>query len=282
MIRQKFPRRRKIRSKLQLANSQLDYLRQEWKSGELHPGSPDIDALVEFSCIRDVSASFNLARKSSLPKKHRWGKGPTQVAEAAGFRDAAEPIIKQIEDWADVRLPKREDCPFIGLEDWMPEDWCWLSYYKFFILRRDRMTCYCNRAHPTVDDAITLFIECILQVIIRVMDCGSDDIKKKLQNKHKKFLCLPINIVKGSPLCLSIGHRHYGQQMKTGWTMGSLSLKDRLDKNNDNNICIKIHFSNFFKFFFFEKYINDIQSVIPIANMFNSFFNSNIKSNLYN
>ena len=190
MIRQKFPRDQKRRIDMQLVNGQLDYAKQEWQSGEFHPGSPDVDSQVRF---HTTSGGFKLFRKVNFPKRLGWTENT--VITAAEFRKAAEPIIEDIEAWAKVRLPNgRHGCPFIGLEDWMPEEWGWISCHQFFRKRLWRMTSRCNRRHPTIDTVVTIFIECILQVVIRIMDCGSDDIKKGLQIKYMEFLCLPIDV----------------------------------------------------------------------------------------
>jgi hypothetical protein len=88
----------------------------------------------------------------------------------------------------------------------------------------------CNKKWYTQDTTETLMLECIYQ---HLKYGGLDE-----------FLRLPITILYKHPLCLSVGHRHHGFQMRTGFkTIHPTSLEEDYDESL-SNICFETLLSN--------------------------------------
>ncbi|KAK6436940.1 hypothetical protein LTR95_006873, partial [Oleoguttula sp. CCFEE 5521] len=127
--------------------------------------------------------------------------------------------------------------PFVGHH--MPREWSWNHLYRFFCFRYMRMRDVCNVKWKTIDTPETLLLECVYQ---HMATKGRDE-----------FLGLPITIWLQHPLCLSIGHRHHGFQMRTGFnTLTPTDLKKHYNAS-DSNILFETQCSNKAKWNFYEE-----------------------------
>ncbi|KLU83937.1 hypothetical protein MAPG_02986 [Magnaporthiopsis poae ATCC 64411] len=230
-IRKKYPRLRADRLELQVSDRQLEYDLEEQRSGKWHEGRSPSDGNIKWG--------FRITtRRPGLPE----------------FRRLAS-VIHDIETWSGATLPKSKDgCPYFAHALRMPCNWNWEVCYGLMLQRFNRMRWNCNRKHPTVDIAFTIYLECVFQVCVGRMDCQGDPTKLKLQAKYKEFLGLPLDVDSGNPLCFAVAHRVHGQQMRTGWATDpeKRSLEQRVRDDEDNNVLIETRTSNFLKHTYHE------------------------------
>lgn len=91
---------------------------------------------------------------------------------------------------------------------------------------------------------MTLLLECIFQ---HLKFSGKDE-----------FLGLPMTVFEKHPLNFSIGHRHHGNQMRTGFSgLYPHSLEDYDEELS--NICFETHLSNHTKWDHAESEYDDIR-----------------------
>jgi len=83
---------------------------------------------------------------------------------------------------------------------------------------------HCTDTTQAVDTPKSIFCEILFQ-----RHCG--------KSEYQDLFGLPITLFVRHPLCLSVGHRHHGSQMRTGWPADPKNLSDRVDE--DNNILIE-------------------------------------------
>jgi hypothetical protein len=119
----------------------------------------------------------------------------------------------------------------------MPESWRWDMLYTIGFTRLQRMKFSCNKHWRLVDTELGLVLEIFYQVVSDEEQC-------------REFLGLPISVDIGSPLTLSVAHRHHGAQMRTGWTEDPTDISDRDEVAN--NILIETQLSNHLKHDFAE------------------------------
>lgn len=239
-IRMKVPRSCKARLGPQLSQEQLAYLKEEWVSGKLRPGSPTAEP----------------PRYASQSHPGHMG----MLSEWDDRRPHIIQIIEEIEQWTGIELPRAYDgCPYFAHPDTMPQNWNWPNCFRLMICRTGRMANWCNRKWPTEETPITIFLECIFQVCVggMIIDANDTDTKRIMRAKYAEFLGLPLDIVFGNPLTFVVAHRVHGQQMRTGWPRHPTRLIDRIDENN--NILIETRSSNYFKHSFHEAYYQTLK-----------------------
>ncbi len=233
----------------------LDYLREEWISGKLHPGS--------------VATPIRRAYFSSQTTSPRWD---------AVTKDRLLKIVQEIERWTRVELPRQAGCPYFLHRSTMPTDWGWKSCQGLMGDRLQRMTDWCNRYWPTDDTAETLFLECIFQACIGSMIIVKGDpdyaTKASMQGKYAEFLGLPMGIDRHDPLTFAVAHRIHGYQMHTGWRASPTSFQDRVDKYN--NILVETRTSNFLKHNFEECFSTSVKALVLEVSMPLEFANAEL------
>ncbi|KAG9258639.1 uncharacterized protein F5Z01DRAFT_632713 [Emericellopsis atlantica] len=237
-IRRKLPYKGSARMRLDMSHEQLEYFREEWRSGKLHPGTPS-------------------------PVQLQWIPAP-RSADIKAFtgswiqnRESVRRIVAEIESWTGVKLPRSDDgCPYFGHIATKPKNWSWMQCFRLIVCRWRRMHDWCNGCWVTVDTVITIFLECIFQVCVRKMTILDGDLlvdmKRSRKAKYAEFLGLPLNVEIRDPLNFVVAHRVHGSQMRTGWPADPQHLGDRVDE--DNNILIETQTSNYFKMDFDESY----------------------------
>jgi hypothetical protein len=166
--------------------------------------------------------------------------------------DLINNIIAQMELKFQQNVMRSGDgAPWLWIRHHMPATWSWSRLWRMFIGRLQRMRLFCNRKHETIDSVITLFLEGVYQHL-------------KFKGRDE-FLNLPMTIYSKHALCLSIGHKHHGQQMRTGFkTLQPTDLSQHYDENM-NNICFETQISNFTKWDYpegdYDKIRTDMRSI---------------------
>lgn len=143
-------------------------------------------------------------------------------------------IIGQCETRFSRSVQRGSDgAPWLWIPFHMPPDWSWLQLWYEMAGRVQRMRELCNAKWETVDNTVTLLLEIVYQ---HLKNDGRDN-----------FFGLPMTIYKKHPLIYSIGHRHHGSQMRTGFkTLYPQNLDDDFDESL-SNILVETHLSNYVK-----------------------------------
>lgn len=266
-IRMKVPYSKKGRCGLQMSAEQLSYLKEEWISGEFHPGNPE-------PWVGGLQQGRN-RQFFKINKEDRWSE--LEI-------DSMLRIVDEIEAWTNVRLLRQNGCPYFAHPETLPSSWNWKQCQILLELRLCRMKQFCNKWWLTVDTAATLFLECIFQVSVNgmVFSSESPDFEEKaaLRLKYSEFLRLPLHIEPHNPLTFAIGHRIHGHQMRTGWRASPTSLRDRID--NDNNILIETRTSNYLKFDYSEAHYAEIKAMLLDIELPLEIANPNLTLSPYN
>lgn len=242
-IRRKIPMNSKVRLHLQVSPEQFDYLKEEWVSGKICPGSLTRAPVKYFPTPRGIHA--------------------TLVSEWEDYQPCIIQIVEEIEQWTGVYLPRSSDgCPYFAHPDTMPWNWNWSNYFRLIYDRKYRITILCNRYWPTEDTTITIFLECIFQVCVgtMVVKAEDSDVKHKMRAKYAEFLGLPLGIEPKNPLRFTVTHRVHGRQIHTGWPPLPTRLMDCIDKKN--SILIETQSSNYFKYNFHESYYPRLKDLL--------------------
>jgi hypothetical protein len=107
-----------------------------------------------------------------------------------------------------------------------------------------RMRTICNAKWETIDNAVTLFLELLLQYL---RNDGKDE-----------FFGVPMTIFPNHPLNFSVGHLRHGEQMRTGFkTLYPESLDEDYDQGL-SNICFETWITNRMKWNFDEDKYEEI------------------------
>ncbi|THY94189.1 hypothetical protein D6C92_05000 [Aureobasidium pullulans] len=191
-------------------------------------------------------------------KSQQWIEAkvhPVTVGDEDSFTWEKEPrngllnIAAQYEQDLGVKLQYSSDgCPNIGYDTstkdnpngLMEEGLNWNSMAVFCRERRERMRLKCNRRHATEDSVYALHAEMIRSACLDYA-CAKGDCKEP--DLH--FFHLPKALKIKHPLRLSIGHKHHGLQMLTGWPEEPSDINQRNDKIN--NIRIETWLENWTK-----------------------------------
>jgi len=185
-IRSKLPWTVRNRLMLHVSPQQLRYYKEEWVSGKVHPGSP-LPRYRGHAC-----------RYSAWDG---WSKSWTRISQ----------VLREIEAWTGVELPKPGGCPYFAHPATIPEVWDRRQAFGLMEDRRSRMKTGCNLKWATVDNTETLFLECIFQCSLARMIVDDSDpechTKRELQRKYAEFLGLPLAIESRHPLTFSVAHR---------------------------------------------------------------------------
>lgn len=146
---------------------------------------------------------------------------------------AIDAIIGQAEHKYSKKILRASDgSPWIWIPHHMPTDWSWYSLWYLMAGRFYRMRTVCNSKWETIDNTMTLFLECVLQYF-------------KFDGKDE-FFGVPMTIYEKHALLFSIGHRQHGKQMRTGFkTLHPRSLEDY--DEGLSNICFETHLANHVK-----------------------------------
>jgi hypothetical protein len=158
-------------------------------------------------------------------------------------------ILAQAEVRYSGSIPTGSDgAPWIWIPSHMPPNWSWDDLFYVFALRCERFR---NKNHKTIDNTVTLLLECALQHL----RLGSRD----------EFLGLPMTMLPRHDLNFSIGHLRHKQQMRTGFTT---AYPQDLTTDYDEslvNICFETWLSNHTKWDHaeteYEAMIDDMRSI---------------------
>ncbi|CAJ0549697.1 Ff.00g033100.m01.CDS01 [Fusarium sp. VM40] len=169
-------------------------------------------------------------------------------AELARVRRVAEEIM----DYFSVKLRRGNDgCPYFAHPESFPEKWNWNIALRLSSERLIRMRRLCNRQWPTYDTVETIFLECVFQACVVKCILDRNDVhyeqKRQLREKYKSILGLPISIAYYDGLTFAIGHREHGKGMFSGWPAKPVSLKERLDGDDENNMFVEPRTENYLK-----------------------------------
>lgn len=185
----------------------------------------------EFSkVVVDQAQANRFFRKMMAPAS--LGKNAIDWSEEQ--RLVINDMIAQMEARFDKEIQRAPDgAPWIWIPHHMPTYWSWYRLWRMFAGRLRRMRDLCNRKWQTVDNTVTLFLECVYQHL-------------KLDGRDE-FFNLPMTVFKKHALNFSIGHRQHGTQMRTGFTAPlPLDLVDDFDEGL-SNICFETRLSNHVK-----------------------------------
>lgn len=147
-VRYKWPRSKKERLGIAMGQEQLEYYRQEWRTGRPHPGSP-------------------------CPGRRHWIRFWTAVDNVrftdGRLRPRLTHIVDEIEIFTGVHLPRSHDgCAYFGYGA-PPSTWSWSSAQVLLKRRLETLQNWCNKGHESVEDWTTLYLECVFQVSITRM-----------------------------------------------------------------------------------------------------------------
>lgn len=236
-IRRKVPRDKHARINISISFRRFQFLLEEWLTGRLHNDSePPVQPL-------------------RVSRNNMASDYPLVLC-----------IIDEIEVWTEVRLPRANGCPWFLEETEMPDDWNWNKATALVYKRLKTMTRWCNKKWVTVETVITIFLECVLQVSLRLMVVRDDEPeserKRELQRKYAEFLGLPLSYGTVNHLAFVVAHRVHGYAMFTGWPVKPTSFRERLDNDEKNNILIETRSSNYLKMDFAEAYYPMLQQIV--------------------
>lgn len=256
-IRRKVPFKVSSRLNFRVSRRQYEYLKEEWVSGKLHPGTPHSTNFVADTPYSTTSL------------ENQWPR--------------VKHIAEEFQAWTGVTLPSRAGCPYFLHSSTMPALWDWKMCHGLVGERLAVMTIWCNGKWVTVDDEVTIYLECIFQVCIRKMVVKDEDpeasLKRQLQSEYAEFLGLPLSRGKCNHLSFVVAHKHHGHQMRTGWPRRPKSFRDRI--NADNNILIETRASNFLKFKFAESYYPLLKQMVLDIDVPSSWANLDLQLSPY-
>ncbi|KAM0718170.1 hypothetical protein Q7P37_006502 [Cladosporium fusiforme] len=162
------------------------------------------------------------------------GLGQSAMSWTVDEVEAVDNMIALFEAFHGKQIHRSPDgAPWLWIEHHMPPQWSWYRLWRLFAGRLYRFQMLCNRKHETVDSVTTLFLEGVYQ---HLKHSGRDEL-----------FGLPMTIYSKHPLCMSIGHRHHGEQMRTGFkTLHPTALSDY--DEGLSNICFEAQVTNHAKF----------------------------------
>lgn len=168
---------------------------------------------------------------------------------------ALGPLVKALEEEFAVELPKaRDGCPWLGHPDLMPPEWSWPLAYAVMTVRLDRLREDCNGLDTTEENPSSLFLEFVFQQCARQCDVAACSEASKVWTRAEKegfkaryadLLGLPLVFDCWDSLCVSLGHREHGMEMRSGWPLAVSSIRQRNDA--DNNLIFESRFTNMLK-----------------------------------
>lgn len=109
-IRMKAGWKHEQRTGLAITPEEYAYYREEWVSGKFHPGS-----------------STEFVRRYISTRHH--------VSEDPWENSIADIIVREIEDWTGVSLPRRNGCPYFAHPKHIPTNWNWSNCRRLFLSR---------------------------------------------------------------------------------------------------------------------------------------------------
>ncbi|KAI8156745.1 hypothetical protein K4K49_007611 [Colletotrichum sp. SAR 10_70] len=217
--------------------------------------------------MRSGSGSGRKAGYTAHPAHHGRSWASNEI-------DRIKTLVLEMETFFHVQLPRSKDeCPYFGHPDTMPEDWSWRQAFKLMAERLVRMVLFCNCFWTTEETTMTIFLECIFQVcIIRcvVFVHGDDDnleVILKLKEEYSSILELPLTVAYHDALRFAVAKKVHGKQMRSGWPTNATSLDQRLEGNALNNISIEPCTENYAKSNFDPSTYEDIKNLVRDINL---------------
>jgi hypothetical protein len=175
----------------------------------------------------DANSAFKVPKLSIDHDKNKgWSSAECNTIDT---------IIAQAEQRypSSKKIPRGPDgSPWIWIPLHMPTDWSWHHLWRLIAGRMTRMRYLCNAKWETIDNTVTLFLECVLQYL----KFGGKD----------EFFGAPMTIYVKHALIFSIGHRRHGEQMRTGFKTPYPQDLDDYDESI-SNICFETHLANHVK-----------------------------------
>lgn len=119
---------------------------------ELRTGKPIGKAAKASTTLRK---DYFYTGKASAPRKN-WVPGPED-----DYEERLMPLVEEIIKAGSIEVSYggKDDCPFPGPDNAVPDDWCWWMAWKLFGDRLLRMWLWCNGCWVLVDTTETLFCE---------------------------------------------------------------------------------------------------------------------------
>jgi hypothetical protein len=178
------------------------------------------------------------------------------VGTAAAWSKDQRRDIDRVIGQAELRFGRKicrgpDGAPWLWIKHHMPCDWSWDYLWRLFASRLHRMEYSCNGKWETVDNTVTLLLECAYQHL--------------KQDGKDAFLGLPMTAYIKHTVTFSIGHLHHNEQMRTGF---NTAYPQDLDEDHDeslNNISFEARVSNLIKWDYpeeeYKHILEDMKSI---------------------